>query len=588
MKINLQKVLFHTLTNQNGEVSYYGEVYLKKSSNWVSSEPVAFAWNLIKLRFHYGILKSKKPLKLKGTKDQNIHLNYHRLKLSQSLKGLLDYKHVITDVLGSLLQSTFSEETLFRQLEKEFGIKGFAAMRKKYQNTCVPIKRIYQKLEKKLQVTLSPEREMELAAHAMILNPFVLETLDAAAANYIKVTGIIDSCYPREFFEEAFRKWKIHCITDLVITSEKQKRASQLVTEYVRKYKKQEKGYEKRVRIFASDYKQYILKQRRKWNTATYYPVPEQFLSRNALPHFEKAYGTFYQRVEGILNYSRPLTRSEEYQTASLYLAPAAYEFLRRISEMAGGKKVAFLGSSRHFLVELFQKYFGEASTIEWSYLAGNQPKEPDDWKDIFMKMPFLQKISADRIAAGFDFTAPDYKLERVQGDFISGWKESAAKRSDWQEGTESYLNSLFPKDQPVLVVDLTENSMGSESFYRKLKEYGVTGEYTSFSFCRMLQEEKIPPEPAKRVEALFHSILQIELPVLLRIGLDQISFAQPYMLPTGEKEKLYCGMDEYFRVVQTMMADQNRIPNISVREIEALLLAGEPSIQQLQRRLIE
>lgn len=586
--MNLQKVLFHTLTNQNGEVSYYGEVYLKKSSNWVTSEPVAFAWNLMKIRFHYGVLKSKKPLKLKGTKDQNIHLNYHRLKLSQSLKGLLDYKHVITDVWGSLLQPAVSEDTLFKQLEQEFEVKGFAKARQKYQNTCCPITRIYQKLERQFQVALSPEREMELVSNTILLNPFVLETLDAAAANYIKVTGIIDSCYPKKFFEDALEKKGIHCISELVLTSEEQKSAPKLVTTYVQKFKKQEKGYEKRVRIFASDYKQYILKQRRKGNTATYYPLPEQFLIRNALPHFETVFGDFYQKVEGILNYSRPFTRSEEYQIASLYLAPVAFEFLRRVAEKGKDKKIIFLGSSRHFLVQLFEKYFGKTSTIEWSYLAGNQPRKPDDWDRIFKKMPFLQKISADRIAAGFGFLAPDYKLERVRNEFISCWQKHMDRQVEEQDGIESYLHSLFPKEQKVLVVDLTENSMGSESFFRKMKEYNISKECDHFSLCEMLREGKTEAEDLERVEALFHSILQIELPVLLRIGKDRISFAQPYMLPTGGKEKLYCGMEEYFRIMQTMSVEQKRIPHISAREIEALLLAGETSIQQLQRRVVE
>ena len=68
------------------------------------------------------------------------------------------------------------------------------------------------------------------------------------------------------------------------------------MSEYVRKYKKEEKRYEKSVRIFASDYDKYILNQRRKGNTASYYPAPEYFLKKNNIPDFKSDFGELWTK----------------------------------------------------------------------------------------------------------------------------------------------------------------------------------------------------------------------------------------------------------------------------------------------------
>ena len=588
MKINIQKILFHTLTNQNGEVSYYGEVYLKKCGNWVSRKPVSFALNLIKIRFHYGILKSTSPLKLKGIKDRNIHLNYFRLKLSQSMRVMLDYRNIITDLWGSLLQPSLSEDAVFQILENEFGIKGFANVRKKYQDTKVSIEKIYEKINKEFQSNLSPDLEIKLVSDTVLVNSFVLENIDTAVANQTVVTAVVDSCYPMSMFEEILERNRISCISEIVITSERQKSVQKLVSEYVKKYKKQEKGYDKSVRIYAADYDKYILKQRRKGNTASYYPLPYFFLKKNNIPGFKSPFGELYRRVEGLLNYSRPFSRSDEYQTAVLYLAPSVFGFLQEAEERSEGREVVFIGSGNHILVKIFQKYWKNASVIEWSYIAANQPEKSDEWQIIFNKMPFLEKISADRIAEGLGFSAPSYKLERVRGEFIKKWSQSKYDGFGGYDGVQIYLQSMLCNKKSVLFVDLTENSMGGKSLLDKIEQYNIVLDYNYFSLNTYFCENKIEKEIGEKAEGLFHRIMQIELPVLLKISMDRISFAQPPMFPPGEKERIYSGMEEYVRIMSDMVKKNNRVPKISAREIVELLLAGETSIQRVSRRFIE
>lgn len=588
MNINWQKVIFHTLTNLNGEVSYYGEVYLKKSSNWVVNEPVSFAWNLMKISFHYGILKSKKPLRLKGTKEENINLVYQRLKLSQSLKGMLDYKHVIIDLWNSLLVPVLQGEALYQVLEQKLGVEGFAKARKKYQDTRVPIAQIYEKIGKELEREISPDTEMKIVSETVLVNPFVLENIDATAANQIPITAIVDSCYPQELFEKILEEKRIHSISELVVTSTLHMPAAKIEAKYVRKYKKLEKSYPKRVRIFASDYRQYILGQRRKGNTATYYPEPSFFLRRHALPEIQSGFGQVYRQIEGLLNYSRPLSRSEEFSATSLYMAPVAFGFLQEAARRSKGREIVFLGSSRHFLVALFEKYWKKASAIEWSYLAANQPRERKDWETIFAKMPSLEMISADRIAFAMGFEAPEYKLARVRQEFMDCWQNKPFSSPEREDGMEAYLKSCLQGKESVLVVDLTENSMGGESFLEKVREYNIVTDCEYFSLRSYWEENHIAQERAEEAESLFHSILQTELPVLLHIGLEQIGFAQPRMLPAGGREKLYCGMEEYFCLMHQINGKSAAIPEISAEEMCQLLLSGGGAIRQLKRRLAE
>lgn len=588
MSINLQKILFHTLTNQNGEVSYYGEVYLKKCGNWAGSKPVTFAKNLLKLRFHYGILKRSSPLRLAGMKNDRIDLSYYRLKLTQSMKVMLDYRHIITDMWGSLLQPVLSEEALFIQLEKNLGVDGFAAARKKYDDTRVPIDEIYKKISVELNTPIFSEYEIKLVSDSVLINYFVLDNLDTAVANQTEVTAIIDSSYPKEMFEEILKKHSINCISEIIVTSQNNKKISRLISEYIKKYKRQEKGYDKNVRIYASDYDKYILRQRRKGNTASYYTPPEFFLKRNNIPEFTSPFGGLYRHIEGNLNYSRPFSRSDEYQTAVLYIAPVAYGFLYEVFKRAGKRQVVFLGSADHILVQLYRKYFGDASDIEWSYIAANKPRYSLEWEMIFQKMPILDKIPADRVASVFGFSAPSYKIERVRNEFVDGWIDSSRDghiRKD--DGVVEYVKSFLQDKESVLLVDITENSEGGMSFVHRIKELGIELDYEYLSLRSYFTDNGIEKGIQERTERTFHGLFQMELPVLLKIDKDTLSFAQAPMLPIQEKEKMYGGINEYFRIMKEIDID-NKLPSISAYEMADLLLAGESSIQRLERRFME
>ena len=589
--MNIKKMIFHTFTNHGGEVSYYGEAYLVKCGRMAARKPFKFAWNLMKINFHYGIAKSKEPLKLSGIKENNIDQVYSRLKLTQNMRIMLDYKHLISDLWGSLLKPVLSEEALYKILEDDLQIEGFAKARKKFDDKKLPIEEIYNKIEKEVQKPVSPDLEIEMVSDAVIVNPYVLEILDTVAANHTSITAVIDSSYPEEMFNDLLKKNMICCISELVTTSQKKKNIGKLVSEYVRKYKKEEKGYGKSVRIFASDYDKYILKQRRKGNTATYYPAPEYFLKRNNIPDFKSSFGELYRMVEGNLNYSRPLLRSDTYQTSVLYLAPVIYGFLQEVLEKADERKIVFIGSSEHMIVKYFNKYMRNAHVIVWSYLVANQPKKSDDWDEVFRCMPFLDKISADRIAFGLGFTAPAYKLERAKSDFMKAWRESRSGKSDnyieESNSIKSYLESFLNDKESVFFVDLTENDMAGKSLLKKLKEYNICPDYDYFSIHDYFEESDMEESVKIRLEELIQNILQMELPVLLKIGEDKLSFAQAPMVPTEEKERLSGGINEYIRIMSNLTYKNKSIPKITVDEAVKLLLSGETSIQRLKRRLV-
>lgn len=589
--MNIKKMIFHAFTNHGGEVSYYGEVYLVNCRNMAGKKPFTFAWSLMKINFHYGIAKSKGTLKLSGIKNNDIDQIYNRLKLTQNMRIMLDYKHLITDLWGSLLKPVLSGEALYKILEDDLQIEGFAKARKKFDDKKLPIEEIYNKIEKEVQKPVSPDLEIEMVSDAVIVNPYVLEILDTVAANHTSITAVIDSSYPEEMFNDFLKKNMICCISEIVTTSQKKKNIGKLVSEYVRKYKKEEKGYGKSVRIFASDYDKYILKQRRKGNTATYYPAPEYFLKRNNIPDFKSSFGELYRMVEGNLNYSRPLLRSDTYQTSVLYLAPVIYGFLQEVLERADERKIVFIGSSEHMIVKYFNKYMGNAHVIEWSYLVANQPKKSDDWDEVFRCMPFLDKISADRIAFGLGFTAPAYKLERAKSDFMKAWRESRSGKSDnyieESNSIKSYLESFLNDKESVFFVDLTENDMAGKSLLKKLKEYNICPDYDYFSIHDYFEESDMEESVKIRLEELIQNILQMELPVLLKIGEDKLSFAQAPMVPTEEKERLSGGINEYIRIMSNLTYKNKSIPKITVDEAVKLLLSGETSIQRLKRRLV-
>lgn len=188
-------------------------------------------------------------------------------------------------------------------------------------------------------------------------------------------------------------------------------------------------------------------------------------------------------------------------------------------------------------------------------------------------------------------FTAPAYKLERAKSDFMKAWRESRSGKSDnyieESNSIKSYLESFLNDKESVFFVDLTENDMAGKSLLKKLKEYNICPDYDYFSIHDYFEESDMEESVKIRLEELIQNILQMELPVLLKIGEDKLSFAQAPMVPTEEKERLSGGINEYIRIMSNLTYKNKSIPKITVDEAVKLLLSGETSIQRLKRRLV-
>lgn len=220
MKIDLKKVMFHALTNVNADVSYYGEIYLEKNNRWIMTRPMTFVWNLLKIRIHYRKKKQTHSLRLTGMNVVDMRKIYYRHQSSVTARSLMRYKHMILDVWGSLLVPLLEEDSLYEAIEKKLEVKGFAKVRKKYQNNQISIEEIYSKISRELHLQLTPDLELSIVKQTVQINAYIKEVLEAISTNHIPMIGVINSCYPREIFLEILKEKGIPFLTEVHVTSE--------------------------------------------------------------------------------------------------------------------------------------------------------------------------------------------------------------------------------------------------------------------------------------------------------------------------------------------------------------------------------
>lgn len=206
MKIDLKKVMFHALTNVNEDVSYYGEIYLEKNERWIMKKPIAFTWNLLKIRMHYRNRKQTKRLRLKGMGLVDMRRIYYRHQSSVIARSLMRYQKMIADIWGSLLVPLLEEDFLYEVVEKKLEVTGFAKIRKKYQNNQIPITEIYSKISAELHVQLTPDLELMLVKKTVQTNAYIKEVFEALSTAQIPIIGVIQSCYPKELFLEILQE----------------------------------------------------------------------------------------------------------------------------------------------------------------------------------------------------------------------------------------------------------------------------------------------------------------------------------------------------------------------------------------------
>ena len=585
MKRDLKKQFFHAITNATEDTSYYSEIYLEENLSTFSQRPMTFLMNLLKIRWYYQFPNPKKELHLKDTKRTRWDNLYYRHKSFLVIPMLSKYNYLFTDVLGSLLLPTVSSKTLYKMVEKELDLPGFAKVREEYDRTEMPIDAIYENVSVAFGTTITPKKELELFSRTLLINPFIREILEGIAAQYTPIYAVIDSSYSPEYFKTLLEQLDIPFFSTIFTTGTEKKSVTKVAAQKMQQLERtltQKEAYG--CVFYSADYERLIRPLRKKGHSALFYPKPARFLTRHDLPALSDSYDQVYRTLAGLSLYAGA-SHSPMYQTMVLYVTPVLYAILEEIHKLSESKKVVFVGSDRNLVLTLYQRFYGKVQVLEWSYILSHPPYNGEDWKRILSQMPSLLHCSAEQLAYTMGGELPDYVIEKRLSQFYTDWEAvDVGTALENRNCLSSYLTNLFSPKEPILLVDLTEGGKSGKDACNLLHSLYPHSSLHYFSWWEMLEKTR---EIDKETLYSLDRIFRIDSPTLLGIRKDEeeltFQYLQPPFLPKGTEKHMLHIASSYIQKMQHIAASSPYFPIPSKEELCHMLNCGRQNLQQLR-----
>ncbi len=206
LSVDFVRKLFSILTNGNAQIKFYTICMQNQDREKAANRPVEFGLKLLGYNVWYRLpLLRDLPVGRRIGRDY-LTRHYLRLPVEDLASEILENPHAVCDVEGSLLLPVWDDKRFFEKLERDFDCPGFTRLRRRLEKPGMSIQEIYQAINQALSVSLSWEKELELARQNRIPNRYVIRLLDIAAYHQVGIHLTVDSCYPASFYEELLQK----------------------------------------------------------------------------------------------------------------------------------------------------------------------------------------------------------------------------------------------------------------------------------------------------------------------------------------------------------------------------------------------
>lgn len=276
--------------------------------------------------------------------------------------------------------------------------------------------------------------------------------------------------------------------------------------------------------VITSDYRLYR-KYTKKMNIYFYHD-PIWLFNQHKKPDIKGAYKNVYDSIMGRSLFSGKYEHGLFFVHALLSVAPIWYHFFEKISKAAekNHEKVLFLCEKTDIVGELYETYFGQACYLDWTMLAGYEPKSEVEWYETVSDMPILDEIPKDR-------------LEYARGG------SSLCKNT-----VHEYIKGIEDRDEEWYVV----NPYGGTKMIKELLEYlprktkisGVSFEdYVSVS---------------KEVYGQSLNVVQNVRPVLVGIYADRFAYALPQERAEWKDDVVKSAIKTYVEEYRKMSTKEN------------------------------
>lgn len=565
LPLDFVRKIYNMLTNGNDDVNFYCMCIQNQNREAATNSPIKFAFNLIKINILCRLPFSKRRLFSEEIGKAYLSGIFVRPAICELASGTLDNSQLITDIFGCAVTTIKNRNDIFKDIQKEIGVKGFADLRKQYDNSKLPIQQIYKKISAKLKTVIDYKIELSVMEKYYVANKYAVRLLDIAACNNVFITAIIRSGYPREFIEKILKKYKIS-VDRLIITSEGEtdiKNEALVNPEFTG--------------VFSNDYKGFIKKFMKYGCKPIYYRSPQALMERTVHPKLSDDFRNVYDGICGLNLFSGIKRMSKDYELSFLCIAPAVAGFAQRVTKRIDkGEFVICLCDENSFFARLIKRLCKNNENIvffPWSPLATNKFKSALEWKEIIEETPIFD----DAYSGVFDcvlrypvssLKAPPDTLT-LSGIMATAWTDKSS------DGVDNAIRKVIGKHKKIVIADPVPGICATSQLCGIVENTKPETIYTCVSMSNMLRQKNTDLKPLAK-------IMQGNMPLLCQIGTDGKKWIYPKKIDNEKLDKIYRAILDFSLDFFRYTKDTSSELTISGDDASALYMQGLSEIRNM------
>lgn len=326
LSAGVMKNIYGLLTTGSGDVNFCCSCIRNRNKELAFSKPLNFGVKLLKVNVMCRIPYIKEKLFSVPIGEKCLSHTFVRPEICDIASGMLDNTRVITDIFDSVLVGVKDKKRIYRELEEQSGVIGFAEARAALDKSDKDICEIYRTINSKLGCGLTPEAELEATEKNYIKNRYAARLIDIALCNGVSVTAAIKSCYPKEFIERLFKQFKIS-VDELIVCKNSDEFRSILISG--------------KTAVLSSDFEKYIKLFLKKGCAPIYYRNPKLMLKQAKHPKLSNDFRDIYDGVCGTRIFSGKERYSFLYELFYLCVSPAVFGFAEKaVSSSRCGERI--------------------------------------------------------------------------------------------------------------------------------------------------------------------------------------------------------------------------------------------------------
>lgn len=473
LSLDFVRKIYNTLTTGNDDVNFYCMCLQNQNREAATNNPIKFGLQLVKINILCRLPFCNKRFFSKAAGRDYLSEIFVRPSICELASGMLDNSHLITDVFGSALMQIKSNDEIFSEIEKATGVKGFALLRKKYENKNYDFSQIYTKINSELKTMIDYKLELSLIEKSYLENRYIVRMTDIARCNNMKVTAVVNSIYPKKFVEHLLNKHQIG-YDELIITNNS---------------KFAHKTSDPTHTCVLSNNYDFIKKYTKQGCRQMYYRNPAVLMEHIDSPVKDESFRKIYNTICGIRLFSGLKRMSNEYELSYMCIAPAIVGFaLECIAKFDKAKKIVFLCDESSVLaqtIKILTQETDKAAFFQWSALATDKYRTVDEWRQVIGEVPIFKYVKLGVLDNLMRYPLSEIKNE-ISYDELAGILATAWIDKD-SSGVSNAVNGIIGKSKFVVTADPLPQKCATKEFAKVLDQIDKNIVYNGLTMSNYL-----------------------------------------------------------------------------------------------------